>query len=396
METWALAVVVFGAIVFGIAIAWLALGGRIAQLRNEAVQAHAESATIRAQNTGLLDRLREHENASTLRENQGMFLQTANETFEKYQTNIAALVGPLGTALSALERTSSQSFGEVSAGIKNMIEASERTRAETSKLSTALRGAPTSRGRWGELTLQTVLDRAGLNKHLDFVQQESYERDGIALRPDVVIHIPGGCSIVVDAKTSLTAYLDAVDASDDVECERHLTRHAEQIREHVKQLASKTYWDGLTTTPDFVAMFVPGEHLFAAAAERDKSLFDDALQKRVLIVTPATMLALAKTVALCWRQATVADNARQVHALGRELYRRMSTMASHIQGCGAALGKAVDSFNQLVGNVERSVMPQVRKFNELEVDGTATEIPALEPIETVPRILAAAPSQDEP
>ena len=165
-------------------------------------------------------------------------------------------------------------------------------------------------------------------------------------------------------------------------------RHpAGQIRTHVKQLASKTYWDGLTVTPDFVVMFVPGDNFYAAAVERDPALFEDAAAQRVIIVTPATLIALAKAVAFGWRQEKVAENAQRVHALGRELYRRMITMTSHIERCGDALGKSVKHFNHFIGSLEQSVMPQVRRFNELEVEGTGTEVPVLEPIELEPRQL---------
>jgi DNA recombination protein RmuC len=181
--------------------------------------------------------------------------------------------------------------------------------------------------------------------------------------------------------------LDAVDAIDDAERDRHLGLHAAQIRSHVKQLAAKTYWDGLTVTPDFVVMFVPGDNFYAAALERDPSLFEDAAAQRVIIVTPATLIALAKAVAFGWRQEKVAENAQRVHALGRELYRRMIAMTEHIGRCGDALGNSVKHFNQFVGSLEHLVMPQARRFNELEVEGTATEIPALEHVELEPRLL---------
>jgi DNA recombination protein RmuC len=166
-----------------------------------------------------------------------------------------------------------------------------------------------------------------------------------------------------------------------------LARHAAQIRTHVKQLASKTYWVGLTVTPDFVVMFVPGDNFYAAAVECDPLLFEDAAAQRVIIVTPATLIALAKAVAFGWRQEKVAENAQRVHALGRDLYRRMITMTSYIERCGDSLGKSVKQFNQFIGSLEHSVMPQVRRFNELEVEGTATELPVLEPIELEPRLL---------
>jgi DNA recombination protein RmuC len=287
----------------------------------------------------------------------------------------------------SMEKERSHSYGVLSAELKGVVEAQNAVRTETSKLVNALRAAPKTRGRWGELTLRNVLELSGLSPYCDFSAEESFARDGSVSRPDVVIRLPGERCIVVDAKTSLSAYLDAVDAIDDVERDRHLARHAAQIRTHFKQLASKTYWDGLTVTPDFVVMFVPGDNFYAAAVERDPALFEDAAAQRVIIVTPATLIALAKAVAFGWRQEKVAEKAQHVHALGRELYRRMITMTSHIERCGDALGKSVKHFNQFIGSLEQSVMPQVRRFNELEVEGTATEVSVLEPIELEPRQL---------
>ncbi|MGH7053832.1 MAG: DNA recombination protein RmuC [Stellaceae bacterium] len=313
---------------------------------------------------------------------------------EAREKAVHALVAPLQESLQTykkqiddMEKARSQSYGALSAELKGVAEAQNAVRAETSKLVNALRAAPKTRGRWGELTLHRVLELSGLSSYVDFSIEESFERDGGVSRPDVVIRLPRGRHLVVDAKTSLLAYLDAVEAIDDAERDRHLARHADQIRAHVKQLASKAYWDGLTVTPDFVVMFVPGDNFYSAAVERDPSLFEDAAAQRVVIVTPATLIALAKAVAYGWRQEKVAENAQRVHALGRELYRRMITMSSHIEHCGDTLGKSVRHFNQFVGSLEHSVMPQARRFNELEVEGTATEIPMLEPIEQEPRLL---------
>ena len=236
-------------------------------------------------------------------------------------------------------------------------------------------------------TLRNVLELSGLSSYCDYSIEESFARDGNVARPDVVIRLPGGRTIVVDAKTSLSAYLDAIDAVDEAERDRLLALHAAQIRTHVKQLAAKSYWDGLTVTPDFVVMFVPGDNFYAAAVERDPSLFEDAIAQRVIIVTPATLIALAKAVAFGWRQEKVAENAQRVHALGRELYRRMIKMTGHIERCGDALEKSVNHFNQFVGSLENSVMPQARRFNELEVEGAAAELPMLEHIDFEPRQL---------
>jgi len=191
---------------------------------------------------------------------------------------------------------------------------------------------------------------------------------------------------VVDAKTSLSAYLDAAEATDDGDRERHLALHAAQLRAHVKGLAGKSYRD-LVPSPDFVVMFVPGDNFYAAAAERDPCLFEDAAAQGVVIVTPATLIALAKAVAYGWRQEKVAENAQAVHDLGRELYRRLARMADHISRCGDALGRSVQHYNQLVGSLEHSVMPQARRFTELEVEGTAAELPLLRQIEVQARAL---------
>jgi DNA recombination protein RmuC len=237
--------------------------------------------------------------------------------------------------------------------------------------------------------LQNVLELSGLSPYCDFSSEETFDRLDGRIRPDVVIRLPGGRHLVVDAKTSTAAYLDAIEATVDADRERHLVLHAAQTREHMRKLAAKSYWEALTVTPDFVVMFIPGDNFYSAAVERDPALFEDAVAQRVIIVTPSTLIALAKAVAFGWRQEKVAENAQHVHDLGRELYKRMTVMAEHIQGCGGSLAKAVKGFNDFIGSLEHSVMPQVRRFNELEVEGTAAPIPVLNHIDTEPRLLRA-------
>ena len=371
----------------------------------EQAQAHDEKIAALTEVRGEIEKDLKNITADALRANHGTFLQLANEMFEKHKTGadaelearqkaVEALVGPLRETLQTyrqqveeMEKTRSQSYGALSTELRSVAEAQIAVRTETSKLVNALRAAPKTRGRWGELTLRNVLELSGLSSYCDYSIEESFARDGNVSRPDVVIRLPGGRTIVVDAKTSLSAYLDAIDAVDEAERDRLLALHAAQIRTHVKQLAAKSYWDGLTVTPDFVVMFVPGDNFYAAAVERDPSLFEDAVAQRVIIVTPATLIALAKAVAFGWRQEKVAENAQRVHALGRELYRRMTTMTAHIERCGDALGKSVKHFNQFVGSLENSVMPQARRFNELEVEGAAAELPMLEHIDFEPRQL---------
>lgn len=407
---------------------------RVRDLQAELSQVRARAETLLADKSALQAEIREHAKAhvekvqaltdvrvqiekdlkiitgDALRNNQNSFLEIANEVFKKHKTGadadletrqkaVEALVSPLLETLQGykqqvdeMEKARSQSYGMLSAELKGVAEAQNAVRTETSKLVNALRAAPKTRGRWGEHTLRNVLELSGLSSYCDYLVEESFAREGSLSRPDVVIKLPGGRSIVIDAKTSLSAYLDAVDAIDEIERDRHLALHAAQIRSHVKQLAAKAYWDGLTVTPDFVVMFVPGDNFYAAAVERDPLLFEDAAAQRVIIVTPATLIALAKAVAFGWRQEKVAENVKHVHALGRELYKRIITMTSHIERCGDSLSKSVKHFNQFIGSLEHSVMPQARRFNELEVEGTATEVPALETIDVDPRLLRSESS----
>ena len=371
----------------------------------EQSQAHQEKLAALTEVRGEIEKDLKNITSDALRANQGAFLELANQVFEKHKSGadaglearqkaVEALVAPLHETLQSyrqqvdeMEKTRSQAYGVLSTELRSVAETQNAVRMETTKLVQALRAAPKTRGRWGEHTLRNVLELSGLSAYCDYSTEESFERDSGTLRPDVVIRLPGGRSIVVDAKTSLSGYLDAVEAIDETERDRHLALHAAQLRAHVKHLAAKAYWDGLTVTPDFVVMFVPGDNFYAAAVERDPALFEDAAAQRVIIVTPATLIALAKAVAFGWRQEKVAENAQRVHALGRELYRRMISMTGHIERCGEALGRSVKHFNQFVGSLEQSVMPQVRRFNEMEVEGTATEIAALEPVDTEPRQL---------
>ena len=205
----------------------------------------------------------------------------------------------------------------------------------------------------------------------------------------MIIRLHGDRRKVVDAKTSMAAYLDAVEAIDDDTRDAHLVLHARQLRTHMRLLAGKAYWDALPFTPDFVAMFIPGENFYAAAIERDPALFEDAIANKVLIVTPTTLIALAKAIAVGWRQEKVADNARHIGELGRDLYRRLATMAGHVAGVGAGLDNAVKHYNGFVGSLESRVMPQARKFTELDVDGAQEPLPDLKLVETQTRQLRA-------
>lgn len=338
-----------------------------------------------------------------LKTNQSQFLEVANETLSKHrqaadsdlktrQDAITNLLKPVEDTLkryernlSEIEKSRQEAYGALSSELKQVASAQLAVREEAGKLVNALRAAPKTRGRWGEHQLRNVLELSGMTAYVDFDTQVSMDGEDGRLIPDAVIRLPGERAIVVDAKTSMSAYIDAFEASDEDVRERHLIRHARHIRDHMKQLGTKRYWDALDVTPDFVAMFIPGENFFAAAIERDPNLFEDGVANRVLIVTPTTMIALAKAIAYGWRQESMAENAIRIAELGRDLYRRLAKMGEHVSSMGKSLDGAVRKYNDMVGSLERNVLPQARKFQELQVEGTGDAIAELNPIETESR-----------
>ena len=320
----------------------------------------------------------------------------ADKTLETRQKEIAALLAPISksledyrSGLGEIEKARAEAYGGLSEEMKALAAMQADASAQTRKLVNALQAAPKTRGRWGEHQLHNVMELSGMSAYVDFLPEQTYAGDDGRLRPDVVIRLPGERRIVVDAKTSMAAYLDAVEAADDEIRETHLLTHARQLRTHMKLLSGKQYWDALPCTPDFVAMFIPGENFYAAAIERDPALFEDAIESKVLIVTPTTLIALAKAIAIGWRQEKIAENARQIGELGRELYRRLATMGGHVAGLGAGLDSAVRRYNDLVGSLESRVLTQARRFTELELDGAQEPLAELKRVETQIRPLRA-------
>ncbi len=334
-----------------------------------------------------------------LAQSEERFLTLANETFKSHQTAAAGgvkeVVTPVQEAfqklterVDALDKSRLQEASAIAEQMRHVGDALKETRGLTGKLVNALRATPKTRGRWGEETLRNVLELAGLSPHVDFIEQPTtQDGEGAALRPDVIIRLPGNRHIVVDSKVALSAYLDAMDASDEAEREAHLVRHAKQLRDHMKKLGAKEYWKHVPDTADFVALFVPGENFFAAAAERDSDLFEDGLNQKVIIVTPATLVALAKAVAYGWRQEAATKNAQEIAALGRELYRRLSVMADHLGDVGKHMERSVKSYNQVVASMETRVLVQARRFREMGA-GDEVEISALEGLDATPRLPA--------
>jgi DNA recombination protein RmuC len=296
-----------------------------------------------------------------------------SETLAKFQEQVAAA-----------EKARAEETGGLKAQIAALMQASADTQAEARKLSAALRRGAGVQGRWGEQTLRNVLEAAGLAKRFDFEEQYSVEGGEGRRRPDVIVRMPGGGVFVIDAKCSLNAFLDAQDALDDTAREACLARHAQSVRTHMTGLSSRAYWDQFPKegSPDFVAMFVPGDQFLAAALEVLPELMSEAMEKRVLLVTPTTLFALCKAIAYGWRVEEQAANADQIATLGRELYRRLSVMGGHVQGLGKALDAALGRYNAFVGSLESQVLSQARRFEDLAVDHEGKEMAVLEPIET--------------
>lgn len=342
-----------------------------------------------------------------LSQNEQRFLTLANETFEKHQTaatgGMKEMVAPvaeqfarLTEVVGALDKARTEDKSALFEQMRQVTDTLQQTQKETGKLANALRAAPKARGRWGEETLRNVLELSGLTNHIDFTQQSSHDGEGGKLRPDVIINLPGGRCIVVDSKVALSGYMDAAEATDDQTREILLKKHASEIRQHMKQLASKEYAKAVPSTADFVVMFVPGENFIAAAFEHDSALFQDAVAERVIIVGPSSLLALAKSISYGWRQEEVQKNAEEIAEIGGQLYARLSTMSARLENLGNSLDKSVKSYNELVSTVESRVFPSARRFRDLGAGDGDTQIGLVEPKDVSVRLPAPPVEDDAP
>ena len=341
-----------------------------------------------------------------LGEAQKSFLERADARFRQSEEtagqNLKALLNPVHErlqkyeeAVGKVEAERRDAFGLLHGQIAAMREGTERVSSEAAKLVNALRNAPKARGRWGEQQLRNVLESCGLSEHADFQTEVSVEGDGGRLRPDVVVRVPGGQNLVIDAKVSLNAYQDAFGAVDEREKAAYLVAHAAAMKAHVNALGAKAYWNQFDDTPDFVVMFVPGEHFLAAALDQDAGLWDYAFERKVLLATPTNLIAIARTVAAVWRQEKLANQAREIAALGKELYARMSVMGAHIAKVGRNLDQATGAYNAFVGSFESQVLTQAKRFEALDIETGDKEIPSLPVAEQAARPLAklaAAPA----
>jgi DNA recombination protein RmuC len=341
--------------------------------------------------------------AEALNTNNKTFLDLARSTFETIQARatgelntqekaIEGVVVPLKQALERYEIQLQQvetsrvgAYISLEEQIKALAGGNAQLQKETGSLVSALR-SPHVRGRWGEMTLRRAAELAGMSQHCDFDEQESFESESGRLRPDMMVNLPGGRRIVVDVKAPLQAFLDASNATTEEERVGHLARHAQLVRSHMEQLGSKNYWEQFDHAPEIVVLFLPGESFFAAALEQDRTLIEDGMEDRVILATPTTLIALLRAVAFGWRQESVAQNAKEISELGKQLYDRISTFVGHFQTVGSGLERSVNAYNKAAGSLESRVLPSVRRFKEMGA-ATGEDIPQIQTVDEAPRSL---------
>ena len=343
--------------------------------------------------------------ADALRRNNASFLELARETLgafqkdasgdlERRQQAIGQLVEPIRESLQkvdekigVIEKERTSAYSALNEQVRSMAETQTHLQAETSNLVKALR-TPNVRGRWGEIQLKRVVELAGMLEHCDFIEQRTMETVDGRFRPDVIVRLPGGKTVVVDAKAPLDAYLSATECTDDTRRAELMVRHARQVRDHIQKLSGKQYWGQFDSSPEFVLMFLPGETFFSAALERDPTLIEYGVENRVIVASPTTLIALLRSVAHGWRQEQIERNAQAISALGRTLYDRLLTMAGHFDDVRKNLDRTVDAYNRTVGSRETRVLVQARRFGELGVT-TQHELPELTTVDRSARALQA-------
>lgn len=403
--------VMVGLLLAGMLLGWFLGAGDRKRARQAEVTLAVEGARMEAMETAhreklhALDEVR-HQIEKDLKlltqdlldKNSAAFLERMAKSMESREEiakqNISALVNPINEGLKAyhehlkkVEAERLRDEGALNQQLKGLAASQERLNTETGRLVNALKAAPKTRGRWGEQQLRSVMEIAGMTEHVDFQLEQSMDGEDGRLRPDAIIRLPQGRKLVVDAKTPMHAYLEAIDEVDEEKRELRLKDHARQARTHMKQLASKSYWSHLNDAADYVVMFIPGENLFTAAVERDPDLLVDGIDQRVLITTPTTFVALAHVVAAGWRQEKLAENAVRIGVLGRELHDRMAIMGDRMGKLSTHLDRTVRAHNELVATLESRVLPSARKFQELGIAQSEHDIADLQQVETGIRLM---------
>jgi DNA recombination protein RmuC len=378
----------------GAAAVYLAMRARLAEERRAGEGRVAAMAQARDELANQFAAL----SAAALEQNNARFLQLAEQRLKEQQAagrtelegqkrDVKQLVKPVeekleavGRVLREMEKERAQAYGGLNRQLVEVAETQQRLHAETANLVTALR-APHVRGRWGEVQLRRVCEMAGMLAYCDFYEQRTVDGEGGALRPDVVVRLPGGKDVVVDAKAPLGAYLDAIEAEDEAAREVHLDTYARHVREHVQKLSAKSYAAQFESSPEFVVMFLPGEVFYSAALERMPDLIERSVEESVLIATPTTLIALLKAVAYGWRQERMAESAREVSKLGRELYQRLAVLSDRFVTLGRRLDSSVKAYNEAVGTLESRVLVSARRFDEHGVAPDGAELASPAPVE---------------
>lgn len=409
------------ATVSGAAVMQLFAHRRITRLREDKARLTAE---LEAERRTVVERTNSFEKArqqltesfralaaDALKSNSSEFLRLAEENLKKFQGTaqsdlaqrekaVENLVKPIREALEkteaqirVVEKERKEAYGALSKHLETMAETQRQLQGETRNLVQALR-RPEVRGQWGEMTLKRLVELAGMVEYCDFQEQPQVRtEDGAMLRPDMIVHMPDGRSIVVDAKTPLDAYLSAVEASDDEARDKALQRHGRKVRERVRELAAKAYWQQFKNAPDFVVLFIPGEQFLTSALDVDRQLLEDALANKVILATPTSFIALLRAVAFGWRQEALAENAEQIRQLGEEMHGRLATFVDYLSKLGKSLDQSVGHFNKAVGSFDSRVLPQARKFGELGILAKKP-IPEAPPIEKAVRELAETGAEE--
>jgi DNA recombination protein RmuC len=335
-----------------------------------------------------------------LQQNHQVFMNLAIQSFGKYQNiaensllqreqAMANLVQPIREALDKTERqvqlmekARSQAYGALSEQIKALAESQQMLQGETRNLVTALR-RPEVRGQWGEITLKRLVELAGMKDHCDYYEQEHTATEDGAMRPDMIVRMPGSREVVIDVKTPLDAYLSAVEAPDDIQRKHHLHRHAVNVRERVRELSTKAYWSQFSNAPDFVVLFIPGDQFLSAALDDDRNLLEKAMEHKVILATPTSLMALLRAIAYGWRQELLTENAEEIRQLGENMYLRLATFSEHLGRLGRSLEASVNHFNKAVGSFQRQLVPGAEKFTAMGIKANK-EVEAPEQIEKTP------------
>ncbi|MCB2050753.1 MAG: DNA recombination protein RmuC [Novosphingobium sp.] len=386
-----------------------ALAGELTSVRDEKGALATELATLKANAANFEEQkrllvtareelLKEFQNtgAAVLGKAQEDFLARANERFghaeKSSEEKLKALLQPVGDRLrkyeeqvETLEKQRVDAFGQLHGVIREMRASQDEVRREAQRLGNSLTNAPKARGRWGERALQNVLEQCGLSEHTDFHLEHSLDTEEGRLRPDAIVNVPGQKKLVIDAKVSLNAYQAAFEADDEAERKRHLDLHAKSMRNHVQTLGAKSYQSQFDDAPDYVVMFVPGEHFVAAALEHDPELWDFAFRNKVLLATPTNLVAIARTVAQVWRQDQIAREAVEIGKAGAELYDRLAVAADHLKRVGGGLETAVNNYNKFVGSFERNVLSSGKRLAEKGIEIGKREIDEVPLVEATPR-----------